>query len=118
MIRDEQQLRVAALQRRQSSMNLDELRVVERITERLELGRVRYGELDLRQPRPWRRELREELLDALIYDAAEELHAEDLAQAREQPELLTGLDAPRNLGTLTAVDPEPYEAIQLGPEVM
>jgi hypothetical protein len=54
----------------------DELRVVDRVLQRLELGRERYGLLDLAKPRDWRRELREELLDALVYDVADELAAE------------------------------------------
>lgn len=62
----------------------DEVRVVDRILLRLELGRDRYGLLDLSRPRDWRRELAEELLDALIYDTAETIRAEDLAHANLQ----------------------------------
>lgn len=64
----------------------DELRVLDRVLHRLELGRERYGELDLGRPRDWRRELREELLDALVYDVAEELALEDVERARLREE--------------------------------
>jgi hypothetical protein len=60
----------------------DEVRVIDRVLQRLELGRDRYGALDLSRPREWRRELREELLDALVYDVGEELAAEDLELAQ------------------------------------
>lgn len=59
----------------------DEVRVIDRVLQRLELGRERYGALDLSRPREWRRELREELLDALVYDVSEEIAAEDQARA-------------------------------------
>ena len=49
--------------------NHDELRVVCSILARLELGRARYGLLDLDEPRDWQRELGEELLDAVVYAA-------------------------------------------------
>lgn len=81
----EQEMRAGAirrdLRRRIELGSLDELRVVDRVLGRLELGRDRYGELDLTRPREWRRELREELLDALVYDVAEELAAEDVERA-------------------------------------
>jgi hypothetical protein len=59
---------------------LDELRVIDRILSRLELGRQRYGELDLGAPRDWRAERFEEELDALVYQVCSELAAEDLAR--------------------------------------
>jgi len=63
----------------------DELRVVDQILTRLELGRERYGLLDIaRDRREWRRELGEELLDAVIYDTIETIRAEDLAHANLQ----------------------------------
>lgn len=72
---------VADLTRRLALANHDELRVVCAILLRLELGRERYGLLDLSRPRDWRKERREELLDALVYDVAEQLAADDLALA-------------------------------------
>jgi hypothetical protein len=60
----------------------DEVRVLDRVLQRLELGRDRYGALDLSRPREWRRELREELLDALVYDVCEELAVEDIDRAQ------------------------------------
>jgi hypothetical protein len=74
------------LMRRLALIGYDELRVIERVAERLDLGRHRYGELDLSRPRAWRRELREELLDALVYDVAEELAFEDRMRARLREE--------------------------------
>lgn len=62
------------------TLEYDALRVVSRVAARLELGRERYGDLDLAQPRPWRRERNEELLDAIVYEVAGELAAEDAAR--------------------------------------
>jgi hypothetical protein len=56
----------------------DEVRVIDRVLQRLELDRERYGALDLSKPREWRPELRDELLVALF---AEELAAEDVELA-------------------------------------
>lgn len=70
------------LGRRCALANLDELRIVDRVLERLELGREHYGHLDLSRPRNWRKERFEERLDALVYDVAEELAAEDVERAR------------------------------------
>lgn len=73
---------VADLTRRLALASHDELRVIDRVLQRLELGRERYGLLVLaRDRRDWRREQREELLDAMIYDVADELRGEDLAIA-------------------------------------
>jgi hypothetical protein len=68
--------------RRLGFANADELRVVDRVLQRLELGRERYGHLDLSRPRNWRKERFEERLDALVYDVAEELAAEDAVRAQ------------------------------------
>lgn len=68
--------------RRLCMFGFDELRVVDSVMVRLELGRERYGNLDVSKPREWRRELREELLDALIYDLAEELARKDAERAQ------------------------------------
>ena len=72
---------LADLGRRLAMRNLDELRVLDAVLMRLELGAERYGPLDLTKPRDWRRERGEELLDAMIYDVAGELAARDRAIA-------------------------------------
>jgi len=77
----EHQALIRDLARRLQLAAHDELRVIDRILTRLEIGRERYGELDLSRPRDWRREHREELLDALVYDVAEELAREDQERA-------------------------------------
>lgn len=59
----------------------DELRVVDVVLGRLELGRDRYGQLDLARPRDWERELAEELLDAHIYRACALLVERENARA-------------------------------------
>lgn len=51
--------------------NEDELRVVDVLLGRLELGRDRYGHLDLSKPRAWKVERAEELLDAHVYEACD-----------------------------------------------
>lgn len=53
--------------------NVDELRVVQAIVQRLAIGRQRYGALDLSKPRDWQREAAEEAADLIIYRAAGEL---------------------------------------------
>jgi hypothetical protein len=58
------------IRRRLPLASPDELRVLDRVLQRLELGRDRY------------RELREELLDALVYDVCEELAVEDIDRAQ------------------------------------
>lgn len=78
--------------RRLDACALDELRVIDRVLERLELGRQRYGALDLSVPRNWRRERAEERLDALVYDVCAELAAEDAERAELHE------DAARELG--------------------
>lgn len=72
------------LARRQQLASHDELRVIDRVLGRLELGRERYGRLDLAKPRPWRREFGEEILDAVIYDTIETIVDEDRAHAELQ----------------------------------
>ena len=54
---------------RLSFCSLDELRVLDVLLGRLELGRERYGHLDLTKPRDWNREEAEEYADAAIYRA-------------------------------------------------
>lgn len=57
--------------------NLDELRVLDVLLGRLELGRERYGFLDLSKARDWDHEEAEELLDARIYRAISKLQLTD-----------------------------------------
>lgn len=47
----------------------DELRVIDRLIARVELGADRYGPLDLSKPRDWDRELAEEAEDIVVYRA-------------------------------------------------
>jgi hypothetical protein len=54
---------------RLGACNLDELRVLDQLLVRLELGRDRYGHLDLAQKRDWARERAEEAADYAVYDA-------------------------------------------------
>lgn len=55
----------------------DELDVIGHVVGRLLIGRERYGQLDIAtDPRTWREEKREELLDALIYGCIDELQGE------------------------------------------
>ena len=72
---------IADITRRLALASHDELRVLDRLLVRLELGRERYGALDLRRPRACRRELGEELLDAVIYDTIDQVVADDRAHA-------------------------------------
>ncbi len=52
----------------------DELRVMSQLLARLELGRARYGHLDLaRDKRDFKREEAEEHLDAAVYRACDQL---------------------------------------------
>jgi len=69
------------LARRQQLLGLDELRVIDRVQQRLELGRERYGELELAKDRDWRAERFDERVDALVYDVAGELAEEDRMRA-------------------------------------
>lgn len=72
------------LTRRLTRASRDELRVIDRLLGRLELGRDRYGVLTLPAPRDWRRDFGEELLDAIIYDTIETLQAETVARENTQ----------------------------------
>lgn len=84
MTADVQEVRAAAMRRDlarfNATLNLDELRILDRVQQRLIIGLERYGHLDLSKPRDWRKERFEERLDALVYDVAEELAAEDVAR--------------------------------------
>ena len=71
----------------------DELRVLDLLLARLELGRRRYGHLDLARVREWDREEAEELLDARIYQACAILTRRDLiADAATLERKNTGFD--------------------------
>jgi hypothetical protein len=66
------------LEARLELCSYDELRVVSKILGRLELGRDRYGYLDMaRDRRNYRREEAEEHLDGAVYRACDELDRED-----------------------------------------
>lgn len=85
MSADVHEVRAAAMRRDlarfHAILNLDELRILDRVQQRLVIGLERYGHLDLSKPRNWRKERFEERLDALVYDVAEELAAEDAERA-------------------------------------
>lgn len=49
--------------------SVDELRVLDQLLRRVELGADRYGPLDLAKARDWDAELAEELLDVQVYRA-------------------------------------------------
>lgn len=60
----------------------DELRVLVLVAERLAKGRACYGKLRIESDsRTWRAELREELLDAIVYRAIGDLAGERVATA-------------------------------------
>lgn len=113
-----------SLASRLACLGLDEIRLIDHVVTRLELGRERYGELDLSAPRDWGKELGEELVDALVYHAARELAAQDLARAslREaaQLEMLAGVDRSATPVSLQHVaEPVPFvEAVSRGLEFM
>jgi hypothetical protein len=102
-----------SLASRLACLGLDEIRLIDHVVTRLELGRERYGELDLSAPRDWGKELGEELVDALVYQAARELAAQDLARAsvREaaRAEMLGDQRPPR--GTLTQAARARFDAV-------
>lgn len=62
----------------------EELTVTLDIVRRLSMGARQYGDLRLVQDvRDWRKELRAELLDALLYDSFESLQGRLRAEAAE-----------------------------------
>lgn len=104
------------------------VRVLDRLAMRLELGHDRYGKLDLTGGRDWRRELGEELLDAVVYDTADQLRADDLAHANLQAAAAEEL---RELGrwqredqrtrvssepARIAIGHDPYDQLEIGGE--
>lgn len=54
----------------------DEFRVIRAIAKRLQKGAREYGGLNISNGRDWSRELREELLDAIVYATVLELRGE------------------------------------------
>lgn len=50
--------------------------VIMRLARRLALGQLRYGYVDVRDGRDWREECNQEVDDANIYDAFDELSRE------------------------------------------
>ncbi len=62
--------------------NHDELRVIDVLLARLELGRDRYGHLDLARARDWDRDEAEELLDMRVYHACAAITRRDEQLAR------------------------------------
>lgn len=78
----ERAIRAAAMRRdlarRMELGNLDELLVLDQHWLRIELGRDRYGLLDLRASRDWEREELEEHLDAATYRACARVQAREL----------------------------------------
>lgn len=78
MSEDQRQALARDIARRLQLASLDEVRVLDRLLVRIELGRERYGRLDLAKPRDWRRELGDELLDAVVYDTFEQVRQADI----------------------------------------
>jgi hypothetical protein len=96
-----------SLAARHAALGLDELRVIDELTCRLELGRQRYGELDLAKPRDWDRERFEERIDALVYDVCGELAEQDRRrgelQEQAQAEMAFGDRHPKTVALLREV---------------
>lgn len=63
--------------RRMALCSLDELRVLDVTLGRLELGRHRYGHLDLSKARDWQCDEAEELLDMQVYRACQTIVERD-----------------------------------------
>lgn len=64
----------AALADKAAGLGDDELRVLCWIADRLCVGQRQYGRLDIvHDPRDWRRERSEEIADALVYSAIDDL---------------------------------------------
>lgn len=75
---------VVAVANRLERCSPDELRVIDRCLAGLELGRERYGALDLgRDDRDWLDEASDESRDGLLYRA---MHAEQAKRARRDEE--------------------------------
>ena len=73
---------IRGLARRMLLGSFDEIRVMEKLWSRLEMGRGPYGPLDLSKDlRDWRAERMAETLDRCLYDVFEELALEDRARA-------------------------------------
>lgn len=84
------------LARRFHLASLDELRVIDRIFLRLELGRDRYRPLDIAtDKRDWRREFADELLDAVVYDTIETIRASDAEHEKLRSDVAAELELER-----------------------
>lgn len=69
--------RVALLNNRVAQLGDDEVLILATIAKRLQYGATQYGVLNLlADKRDWRREAGEEMADALVYLAANELTKE------------------------------------------
>lgn len=70
--------------------NEDELRVLDELLGRLELGREQYGPLDLSRARDWERDEDEEWLDARVYRSIQRVlerrRRSQAIEAREESE--------------------------------
>lgn len=72
----------------------DELELLVRLAERLSIGRVSYGPLEIgKDPRNWRHERRLELFDAIIYTTVAEL-ADERRRAQDDTPTLTDTRPP------------------------
>jgi len=90
--------------------NHDELRVLDRLLERLEIGRDRYGLLELGKPRDWEREEAEELLDAQIYRAINAIERSDARRERLRCEAADEIASnPIERGLVELRDAKPHD---------
>jgi hypothetical protein len=90
----------------------DELRVLDILLRRLELGRERYGYLDLSKPRDWKLEGAEEILDFAIYEACDIQVKRDAARERLRAEAAAELARPATEDALVHIT-TPEEADDL-----
>jgi len=66
----DRQSAVNRLDRARAELNADEIEVLALVAERLVMGRIQYGPLNIdRDPRDWGLESRAEILDKTAYDA-------------------------------------------------
>lgn len=78
--------------------------IVAHVVERLEVGRRRYGDLDLADdPRCFLREAREEWIDGLIYTASDDLLEGDVSRAKGRPDVeITAVGEPMEVSPAAA----------------
>jgi len=73
----------------------DELRVMDRVLSRLEMGAESYGPLDIaNDSRLWRREAADELTDLLFYLSAHKIAEDDIDRERIEREWSAACDTP------------------------